>query len=222
MKISEFLNIKPGMTAIIGGGGKTSLMYALAEELMSSGRVIVCTSTKIMRPEGIPVFSGQDEAALEKEFDRTHVVCVGEEYGGGKLTAPAFPFGRLLSIARYVLVEADGSNRLPMKAHAPGEPVIPEAAGLSILVMGAGGFGRTIRSAAHRPALFAQLAGASEDDVITPELAARVAQAEGFHDCVFVNQVESDATLAAARLLQTLVDCPVIAGSLRLKEYIHI
>ncbi len=31
--LSELLGVGPGLTAIIGGGGKTSLLYALAEEL---------------------------------------------------------------------------------------------------------------------------------------------------------------------------------------------
>ena len=33
MEIAPFLEIKPGVTALIGGGGKTSLLYALGREL---------------------------------------------------------------------------------------------------------------------------------------------------------------------------------------------
>ena len=51
MKISQLLKIQKGITALIGGGGKTTLMYRLAQELSEVGTVIVSTSTKIIEPE---------------------------------------------------------------------------------------------------------------------------------------------------------------------------
>ena len=39
MKLSEMLRVDKGVTAIIGGGGKTTLMYALAEEKPNIGNV---------------------------------------------------------------------------------------------------------------------------------------------------------------------------------------
>ena len=214
MSISDILGIKPGLTAVIGGGGKTALISALAEELKSSGTVIICTSVKISRPVTIPVFSGQDAVLAKKELQRSSVVCIGTDNEGGKLTAPSCSYEELTKLAQYVLVEADGAKGLPMKAHAPNEPVIPDIASAVILVMGAGGFGREILRVAHRPELFAKLANAGVNDILKPEHAARVAQAENLHDCVFINQVESEETLRAAQTVKTLLDCPVIAGSL--------
>ena len=50
ISFTEALGIVPGITAIIGGGGKTSLMNRLAAELSAAGsRVIICTSTHICR-----------------------------------------------------------------------------------------------------------------------------------------------------------------------------
>ena len=132
------------MTAIIGSGGKTSLMMRLAEELAERGRVIVCTSTHIMRPENMAVAESAGEIQtvtdLAGEGNRDTKdpqksigawktpVCIGTPAGNGKLTAPAESFEELAGIADYVLVEADGSKRLPLKCHAPHEPVIPENA----------------------------------------------------------------------------------------------
>lgn len=48
MKLQKALEIQPGVTAIIGGGGKTTLMECLAEELSAQARVIVCTTTHIL------------------------------------------------------------------------------------------------------------------------------------------------------------------------------
>ena len=48
MELAELLGIKPGVTALIGGGGKTTAMYRLARELR--GTVICCTSARILPP----------------------------------------------------------------------------------------------------------------------------------------------------------------------------
>ena len=37
MNISALLEVEKGVTALIGGGGKTTLMYTLAEELRRRG-----------------------------------------------------------------------------------------------------------------------------------------------------------------------------------------
>ena len=55
MNISALLEVEKGVTALIGGGGKTTLMYTLAEELRRRGTVLVTTSTHIQRPELIIV-----------------------------------------------------------------------------------------------------------------------------------------------------------------------
>ena len=56
MSLAALLGVEPGLTALIGGGGKTTLLYALAEELKARGSVLVTTSTKIRAPEHLPVF----------------------------------------------------------------------------------------------------------------------------------------------------------------------
>ena len=37
MALSELLDIQPGVTAVIGGGGKTTLLRTLGEELACKG-----------------------------------------------------------------------------------------------------------------------------------------------------------------------------------------
>ena len=127
MEISALLQIEPGITAIIGSGGKTTLMMTLAQELSRRGTVIITTSTKIYPPEGIPVLPGDDEIALQRSLRAAPLLCVASRHPTGKLAAPDISFSRLSELAIYVLVEADGSKGLPLKAHAPHEPVIPEA-----------------------------------------------------------------------------------------------
>mgnify|MGYP000217000153 FL=1 len=93
--------------------------------------------------------------------------------------------------------------------------MLPPRRNTTVLVLGADGFGRPISVAAHRPALYARLAGVPENRPVTPAIAARVAAWEGFHDQVFVNQVDREDEWPLARQLAEKLDCPVVAGSLR-------
>ena len=160
MDISALLGVERGVTALIGGGGKTTLMCTLAEELRRRGTVVVTTSTHIQRPEQYPVLLSGGAAAVSAALAAHGAVCVAGETAEGKLTAPALSFETLAQLADFVLVEADGAKRLPLKAHAPHEPVIPPNTRQTIYVVGADGFGRPIRQICHRPERYAALCGA--------------------------------------------------------------
>ncbi len=219
--LAELLEIRHGVTAVMGGGGKTTLLRTLGEELAADGgRVLLCATTKFFPFADIPNLTGPAEEALAEALRTSRLVCAGTTVPGtGKLTAPAIPMERLVELADYVLVEADGSAGRPVKAHAPHEPVIPPEAGQTICVVGASGFGRPIAEAAHRPALYARLAGLRSTAMVTPAAEAAVLRAEGLHDQIYVNQAETAADLAAAAALAGLLDCPVLAGSLWKGEY---
>ena len=211
---AETLNIRPGVTAVIGGGGKTTLLRRLGEELSRTAPVLLCTTTKIYPFPGIPsAHSRRELAALSGAL-----LCMGTPIEGGKLTAPEVPFRELMERFPYVLVEADGSAGRPMKAHAPHEPVIPAEAEQTILVLGASGFGRPIEAAAHRPERYAALAGAALHDPITPALAAKVLQGEHLHTCVFINQIETSEARRQAQALAALLTAPTFGGSLKKGE----
>ena len=216
MELARLLDIRPGVTAVIGGGGKTTLLRTLGEEL--PGRVLLCTTTKIYPFANLPC------ARTRRELDalrRTHrLLCAGTDVAGtGKLTTPEVPMAELASWFDYVLVEADGSAGRPLKAHAPHEPVIPPESEQTICVVGASGFGRPIREAAHRPERYASLAGVSLETHASPETEGAVLRGEGLHQRVYINQVETPRDLAAAGALASLLDCPVLAGSLLRREY---
>ena len=213
MDISALLGVEKGVTALIGGGGKTTLMYTLAEELRQRGTVIVTTSTHIQRPEQYPVLTAADDVAAA--LAAYGAVCVAGETAEGKLCAPPLPFEALAALADFVLVEADGSKRLPLKAHAPHEPVIPRSARQTVYVVGADGFGRPIRQVCHRPERYAALCGAAEDDLVTPALEAAVLHAEGYADgWVYINKVETPEDWRNAEALAALLPGTVVAGSL--------
>ena len=218
MELAKRLDIHPGVTAVIGGGGKTTLLRTLGEELAEESRVLLCTTTKIFPFHDLPCAMRAEELnSLRREL---RLMCAGTPVPGTeKLTAPPVPMAELAAWFDYVLVEADGSAQRPFKAHASHEPVIPAEASQVICVVGASGFGKPIREATHRPELYAQLAGVSVEDPVAPETEAAVLQAEGLHHRIYVNQVETRQDLAAAEALAALLDCPVLAGSLHRREY---
>ena len=221
MTLSQLLDIRPGVTAVIGGGGKTTLLRTLGEELAGQHPVLLCTTTKILPFSDLPC--ARTAAELD-ELRRAHqLLCAGtDEPGTGKLTAPETPMAVLAEQFDYILVEADGAARRPLKAHAPHEPVIPAEAARTILVVGASGFGRPIREAAHRPERYAQLAGCDIETAVTPEIAARVLRAEGLGDLVLVNQAETPEAREMARKMAESLPLPVWAGSLRRGEIVCV
>ena len=116
MKISQILRVKKGVTALIGGGGKTTLMYKLAQELSAFGTVIICTTTRIFEPDDMPVLTGCSEEDILEALKSQRIICVGTKAASGKLSAPAVSFDRLTKLADYIIVEADGAHGLPIKA----------------------------------------------------------------------------------------------------------
>ena len=220
MQIAPLLHVGRGVTAIIGGGGKTTLMETLAGELSKKGKVIITTTTHICRPKQYETLLDADEAAVSAALERSGIVCVASQAESGKLCAPWLSMGTLAQLADFVLVEADGAKRLPLKAHAAHEPVIPPCAQRVVTVVGIDGIGKPIGAACHRSARYAQLALADEEALVTPEIAARVLNAEGGFDRVYINKVESDAAYEAAQAMAKELSCPVIAGSLHQGVYV--
>ncbi len=196
--IKDVLGISPGITAVIGSGGKTTLIGKLAEEIRA--HVIICTTTHIMRPDDMPVFAPEapglngNSPAIANEMpeyepalaaflrDNTgHPVCVGlpdPENPAKLISYPIEEIERAAGENAFILVEADGSKHLPLKAHNENEPVIPKNCARVILVIGAHGFGKPIAEAVHRPEIFAKLTNTDVSSPVTPEAVAAVINAE--------------------------------------------
>lgn len=221
MNLQDALCIRPGVTSVIGSGGKSTLLARLAEELRAKGATVaLATTTHFMPFPGVTCMAGGSAEEVRLALTAYGVACVAAPAGGaagaaGKLGPTALAPAELARLADYVLVEADGSKRLPLKAHAAWEPAVPEGSTQSVLVVGASGFGRPVREAVHRPERFCELARCSPDDVATPDAVAAVIRAEGLASRVTVNQCEGEGALACARRLEVLLDVPVAAGSLR-------
>lgn len=123
-KIFPFLAEKGHVISLVGGGGKTTLMYNLAAHCARKGwRVLAATTTHIMQPPG-GVWA-QTDAELFRLWKCGSYAVAGTAAHGGKLTAPPqAQLERWMTLADIVLIEADGAKRMPCKAPAAHEPVL--------------------------------------------------------------------------------------------------
>lgn len=154
------------ITAVVGSGGKTTLIHRLAEQYRAQGRRVLVTTTTRMRPEEGAVLTGRAEdilAALDREGYAQAGTRAGEKLG----PLPPEVYGAACRCAGEVLVEADGSRGLPVKYPAPWEPVVPANAEEIVVVCNLSGLGKPLKEAVHRPELAADCLGASPDAKLT-------------------------------------------------------
>ena len=203
------LGIPRGVTAVIGSGGKTTLLRTLAEGL--SGTVLLCTTTQILPFDGLPLLLSPDRETLAAALNTHRVVCAGTpEPETGKLTA--LPYG-LTGLADYVLVEADGAHGYPLKGHADYEPVIPPEASRVVQIVGLSGLQEPIRRVVHRPELFAAQLNLSAGATVTPTRLAAVLNREHLADVILLNQAEDWRSVAG--LMRGLLRTPAVVCSLK-------
>lgn len=237
--LASALKIEPGITAIIGSGGKSTLLKTLGLELMrAGGRVLLCTTTYMLPVAGVP-WNGSNrrlDAAPWKPGALHAPGCTCEACAGlvrgsicqagvldpetGKLSAPAEPLGELARRFNYVLAEADGSKQLPLKAHAAWEPVIPAATANVVWVVGASGLGKPVAEVVHRPELFCERCDCEPTDIATPERVAQVLNAEmqmlNLNNArIMLNQVDTLADSTIADRFQAALGRPVVATNLK-------
>ncbi|WP_294550230.1 selenium cofactor biosynthesis protein YqeC [uncultured Pseudoflavonifractor sp.] len=165
--------------ALVGGGGKTTTMYALAREAREAGKtVIVTTTTHILPHPALFMTAESDPAALKELLDKYGIITVGkldrkDKMTGGAVTACA-------AAADIVLAEADGARVRPLKAPAGHEPVIPAQAAAVLALAGMDCLGGTVEDICHRPEQVCALLGCGMDHVITPaDVAAILSSPQG-------------------------------------------
>lgn len=217
MSLTELLEVEPGLTAVVGSGGKTTLLRVLGGELAATGHtVILTTTTKILPFSRLPTLTAATAAEVAAALRKSPLLCLGSPLPGSeKLTAPALAPEELTALAEYVLVEADGAHHRPLKAHAAYEPVIPSNARGTICVVGLSGLGQPIAEAAHRPEVYARLAGATPETPVTPALAAAVLRAEERGWRFFFNQADTPERREVGRALAAALGRTAVMGSLR-------
>ena len=183
------------VTAYVGAGGKTSSIRKRAETLRAEGkRVLILTTTKMMVPQEQEIFAAyeqtgqesvisatasvwQERRAAEKQL-KERVQSVLDTYGccvAGSLIPGTEKFGMLpeklmedlLYLADEILIEADGSAHMPVKAPAEHEPVLFPYMDEVVIVMGAHAIGKPLQKVCHRVDYAKKILKCDADKIVT-------------------------------------------------------
>jgi probable selenium-dependent hydroxylase accessory protein YqeC len=178
----EAFGLSPGaIVAAVGGGGKTSLVFGLAEDAASRGMsAIVTSTTRFTRPPHgsmPPVVTTDDGSAVRAarealKTESVFVLCAGMGSRGRFLGLQPETIGALAQVgAGVIAVEADGSAHRPFKAPADHEPAVPAVATDVVLCVGLEVLGKPLDDRyVHRPELVARLARATAGTPVTADM----------------------------------------------------
>ena len=181
----------PAVVAIVGGGGKTALLYRLGREAERRGvrAVLAGTARFTPAPRGqMPPLVQLDEpglvAALTAALAAGPVVVAStrRETKGrlGRISAATADACADIEGLGLLALEADGSKMLPFKAPDAHEPAIPPSATHVVAVVGVDAIDAPIDAQhVHRPERIRTLAGAGEQRCTVEVIARVLASVEG-------------------------------------------
>ncbi len=217
-----------GIISIIGAGGKTSLMFRLAKELADSGKtVLTTTTTKIFMPDqdSSPdtITAGSIDELIKKSkscLNRYPHFSAGSSHGPGPGKLNGFDPDIIDQLQQenlfdWIIVEADGAKRKPLKATDTHEPVVPTATTHLVLVTGLDAVGIPLDDThVHRAKLFSRNTGLCMGDTIDEQaiatsIAIEIKKAGALGrprvTLVFLNKADTPDRIAAGQKIGTLL-----------------
>ena len=185
--------------AIVGSGGKTTLLWHLAQAERER-RVLVTAASKLFYPPESAFdhyLSDLDAFAMTRAGQGVSLGAVPanpglcadsffsrEQGDTGKerklLPLSARSMGRVAPLFDRILLECDGSRRRPLKGWAAHEPPVPAWAEVTVGVLPLWCVGRRLSDRlVHRPELFCALTGAGMGEIFTPQHVAELVCGSG-------------------------------------------
>lgn len=193
-RLSDALGLAPREhVALVGAGGKTNLLFALAEGLQGAARkVVTCTTTKVWHRESTRapslclVSSGPEwrETLRRALLEHGHVFLGTKVLHSGKVEGVAPALLDTLYHEEdmdYLLVEADGAAGHPVKAPVDKEPVVPCSTTSVVALLGLEALGLPMSpEVVFRLEAFERVTGIAPGKIMTPAaLAALFYEPEG-------------------------------------------
>lgn len=133
------------LISVTGGGGKTSLVFALGKYFANRERTVITTTTKMYRPDEslcdslivAPIETCSQKISLMKTPSLTVAAKenLGEKIIGFSTDETEFMLAK--SGSDKIIVEADGSRGMSLKAYESWEPPVPPSTECQIVVLGA-------------------------------------------------------------------------------------
>ena len=152
--------------AFVGSGGKTTLIKQMAEQFRRQGKSVLVTTTTHMYIEADTLLT--DDATVIIEALQKNSFAMAGIPEGEKITALSRQtYDTVCAHADVVLVEADGSKKLPLKYPSAMEPVIPENTDEIIVVCGLNAIGQKAKDVCHRLELVKECLAIEDETIIT-------------------------------------------------------
>lgn len=170
-----FLAEKGHIISLVGGGGKTTLLYAMAAHCARKGwRVLVMTTTHILQPSA--GLWARNDAELAALWTAGRYAVAGTPALENKLTLLPEPQRTAwIQKADVVLIEADGAKHYPCKVPAAHEPVLLPQSDLVLAVAGLSAMERPLREVCFRWELaLPWLPDTISESLVTPSLLAQL------------------------------------------------
>ncbi|MFL0245788.1 selenium cofactor biosynthesis protein YqeC [Candidatus Clostridium stratigraminis] len=242
MKLSKILDIKVNsVISIVGAGGKSTLMYTLAQELRQDYKCLVTTTTKIYLPykEQFDYMAiGTEEFNKLKYNPNKGIYVYGSSINDENKLIGVNPAELEIDIPnfQYLLIEADGSKRKPIKGWNSTEPVMLSATTNTIGVISIEAIGNKVnKDNVFRVKEFLNITNTSENDTITEaNIVSLIFHKYGLfknstgEKILFINKVENEEQLIESEKLidrilrenmKHFILDKIIVGSLLEKKY---
>lgn len=215
MKLIEIFDLKKGeIVSIVGAGGKTTTMFKLAEELRAENKVLVTTTTKIAWPDK----AQYDYICMEREnflnyaakdSNGIYVFGIEDKIKHKVNSVSEADLLELKPYFDYILIEADGSKRKPLKGWNQSEPVICTQTTKTIGVLDITAVGLNINEEnIHRSPIFCELTNTKVGDTVNIEnIADMITNPNGLfknsfgEKILYINKVENSNTINNAKKL---------------------
>ncbi len=185
MRLVDALSLSdPIQAAFSGAGGKTTAMFRLARQL--AGPVFVTTTTHLgldqvnLADRHFVINDAEDLESYLKTPTQAITLFTGPETADGRVSAlDELSLNRIHTYSYEhgfpLLIEADGSRGLPLKAPAGHEPAIPAWVNAVIYMAGMAGINQPLSpDFVHRTDQFAKISGLAMGDLISPDAVVRV------------------------------------------------
>lgn len=215
--VLQLKNEKSPIISVVGAGGKTSTIEYIVNEYNNIGdKAIVSTTTHMFQPLNFAWCKEESMELLEKCLETDNVVWLGIPANHEKMKSPDLSFfDKVKQLNIPLVIESDGSKRLPFKVPAEKEPVILEESDIVIGVLGMDALGRPMKEVCFRYELATKLLDKSEDELITKEdyvsiilnnWGLRKGIKNGMKYIVFLNKVDDEYREKEAMLIRDMLD----------------
>lgn len=239
---------KSRILALVGAGGKTSLMFYLARRLAESGKTVISTTTtnifvpdKTQAPLTMLTEIDPELAGLKSHLTQYRHICVGSRIDTATSKIKGIDDATLdacAGLADHVIVEADGAAGRPLKAPESWEPAIPQNRDAVIFIMGLDSLGKQVQEdTVFRLKRFCHITGLKKGDIIGAAAfaalacrsdAGRKGITEKDSYSVYLNKLDllsntcglEEIEAAFGRWSKSEQPCQLVAGSIRNEKFV--